>query len=141
MMRRMGEMKASEAERAVAAAIELASGLNSAVRDVTIVGNSNKIGLRLLPCDGVARVAVAGREGFESELEIARLLAGNESPVASLEPRVEPRVYERDGFAVTLWRFYEQSGREVGAWPTLDVEMSPPDEANSGASRAIDRAP
>src|SRR5205823_13275920 len=24
-----------------------------------------------------------------------------------LEPRVEPRVYERDGFAVTLWTYYE----------------------------------
>ena len=29
------------------------------------------------------------------------------SPVAALEPRVEPRVYERDGFAVTWWTYYE----------------------------------
>jgi hypothetical protein len=29
------------------------------------------------------------------------------SPVAAPEPRVEPRVYERDGFAVTLWTHYE----------------------------------
>lgn len=111
----MGEMKMSEVERAVAAAIEVASALNLAVRDARIVCNSNKIGLRLLPCDVFARVAVAGREAFKSELEIARLLAETESPVASLEPRVEPLVYERDGFAVTLWRFYEQSGEEVSA--------------------------
>lgn len=108
-------MKTPEVERAVAAAIELASALNLAVRDARIVCNSNKIALRLLPYDVFARVAVAGREAFESELEIARLLAETESPVANLEPRVEPRVYERDGFAVTLWRFYEQSGGEVSA--------------------------
>jgi Ser/Thr protein kinase RdoA (MazF antagonist) len=28
---------------------------------------------------------------------------------------VEPRVYERDGFAFTLWRYYEQSGIEASA--------------------------
>jgi thiamine kinase-like enzyme len=27
--------------------------------------------------------------------------------VAALDPRVEPRVYERDGFVVTLWTYYE----------------------------------
>jgi thiamine kinase-like enzyme len=27
--------------------------------------------------------------------------------VAALEPRVEPKVYERDGFVVTLWTYYE----------------------------------
>ena len=27
--------------------------------------------------------------------------------MAELEPRVEPRVYVRDGFAVTLWTYYE----------------------------------
>jgi thiamine kinase-like enzyme len=43
----------------------------------------------------------------EFEVEVARRLAETDSPVAELEPRVEPRVYERDGFAVTLWTYYE----------------------------------
>ncbi|HEU5383549.1 MAG TPA: phosphotransferase [Ktedonobacteraceae bacterium] len=34
-------------------------------------------------------------------------LAQTESPVAEPEPRVEPRVYIRGGFAVTLWKYYE----------------------------------
>jgi len=41
------------------------------------------------------------------EVELAQRLAETESPVAALEPRVEPLVYERDGFAVTLWTYYE----------------------------------
>src|SRR5262249_60081944 len=34
-------------------------------------------------------------------------LAGRASRVAGLEPRVERRVYERGGFAVTLWTYCE----------------------------------
>ena len=34
--------------------------------------------------------------------------------MAALEPRVEPRVYEHDGFVVTLWTYYEAvTSREV----------------------------
>ena len=68
---------------------------------------------RLLPCDVVARVAFAGFEEFQAELEIGRRLAEVEAPVASLEPRVEPCVYERHGFVVSLWTYYEQARQEV----------------------------
>jgi hypothetical protein len=106
-------MKASEVVRAVGAAMEVASALDLAVADTRVLHNSNKLALRLLPCDVFARVAFAGREVFQAELEIGRRLAEAESPVASPEPRVEPRVYERDGFVVTLWTYYEQSRQEV----------------------------
>ena len=43
-------------------------------------------------------------------------------PVAALEPRVEPRVYERDGFVVTLWTYYE---------PATPGEVSPADYAHA----------
>jgi Phosphotransferase enzyme family len=59
------------------------------------------------PCDVLARVALAGREVSALEVELAQHLAAIASPVAALEPRVEPRVYEGDGFAVTLWTYYE----------------------------------
>jgi hypothetical protein len=106
-------MQASEVVRAVGAAMELASGLDLAVADARVVQNSNKLALRLLPCDVFARVAFAGHEVLQAELEIGRRLAEVGSPVASLEPRVEPRVYEQDGFVVTLWTYYEQSRQEV----------------------------
>jgi hypothetical protein len=109
------EMKASEVLRGVDAAMEVASGLDLTVADTRVLQNSNKLGLRLLPCDVFARVAFVGREVFQGELEIGRQLAEGGSPVASLEPRVKPRVYERDGFAVTLWTYYEQSRQEVSA--------------------------
>ena len=56
------------------------------------------------------------------EVELAQRLAETESPVAALEPRVEPRVYERDGFVITLWTYYE---------PASPREVSPADYANA----------
>jgi aminoglycoside phosphotransferase (APT) family kinase protein len=55
-----------------------------------------------------------GQEVAQFEVDLALRLAAAESPVAALEPRVEPRVYERDGFVITLWTYYEpQSPPEV----------------------------
>jgi hypothetical protein len=108
-------MKASEVARAVDATVAIVSGLDLAVTETRVLQASNKLALRLLPCDVLARVALAGREVFRSELEIGRRLAEAGSPVAGLEARVEPRVYERDGFAVTLWTYYEQSGQVTPA--------------------------
>jgi len=101
-------MKASEVPRAVAAAMSTASTLDLSVADAVVLHDSNRLAVRLLPCDVLARVAhVAHQAGAEVEVEVARQLAQTASPVAELEPRVEPRVYVRDGFAVTLWAHYE----------------------------------
>jgi hypothetical protein len=90
----------------VAAAMSIASALDLPVDDAVVLHDSNKVTLRLLPCDVVARVAqVGGLAPFE--VELAQRLAEIEGPVAALEPRVEPRVYERDGFVLTLWTYYE----------------------------------
>src|SRR5262245_58933726 len=91
----------------MAAATALAGELHLRVDDAGVIHNSNKLALRLLPCDVCARVALVGQEVAALEVELALRLAGTASPVAALEPRVEPRVYERDGFAVTLWTYYE----------------------------------
>jgi len=100
-------MHAPEIERAVAAATSLAAELDLAVSETMLLHNSNKLALRLLPCDVVARVAPVGEEVAQFELDIAGGLADVGSPVAALEPRVEPRAYERDGFVVTFWTHYE----------------------------------
>jgi Ser/Thr protein kinase RdoA (MazF antagonist) len=85
-----------------------ASALDLRVDDAVILHDSNRITLRLRPCDVLARVAhMEGQGGAEFEVEVARRLAETESPVASLDPRVEPRVYVRDGFVITLWTYYE----------------------------------
>ncbi|WP_313887921.1 phosphotransferase family protein [Lentzea alba] len=100
-------MEAEIVSRAMAAATALARELRLRVDDAVVICNSNKLALHLLPCGVFARVAVAGQEVAALEVELALRLSATSSPVAALEPRVEPRVYERDGFAVTLWTHYD----------------------------------
>ena len=100
-------MQASEAQRAVAAATSIASSLDLPADDAVVLHDSNKLTLRLLPCDVLARVAPAAQQAAQFEIELAERLAGAGCPVAVLEPRVEPRVYGSDGFVVTLWTYYE----------------------------------
>src|SRR6187551_3796472 len=107
-------MQASEVPLAVAAAISTASSLDLTVDDAIVLHDSNKLTLRLLPCDVLARVARVAHRVAQFEVELAQRLAESGCPVAALEPRVEPRVYERDGFVVTLWSYYESTtSREI----------------------------
>ena len=114
-------MQASEVPRAVAAATSIASALDLTVDDAIVLHDSNKLALRLLPCDVLARVAPVAHQVAQFEVDVAQRLSGTESPVAALEPRVEPRVYEHDGFVVTLWTYYE---------PLSPPESSPADYAD-----------
>ena len=99
---------ASQIQLAVGAAMSTASALDLRVDEAVVLHDSNRLALRLRPCDVLARVAhVEGQGGAEFEVEVARRLAETDSPVASLDPRVEPRVYVRDGFVTTLWTYYE----------------------------------
>ena len=106
-------MQATEAQRAVAAAMSIASSLELPVDDAIVLNDSNKLTLRLLPCDVLARVAPVAQQVAQFEIALAQRLAESGSPVATLEPRVEPRVYERDGFVITLWTYYEPVTTEV----------------------------
>src|SRR5580700_5155673 len=100
-------MQPSESQRALAAAMSTALALDLTVDDAIVLHDSNKLTVRLLPSDVLARVAPTAQQVAHFEVQLAQLLAETESPVAALEPRVEPRVYERDGFVVTLWTYYE----------------------------------
>ena len=100
-------MESSDVSRAIDAAISIAEALDLTADDATLLRNSNKLALRLLPCDVFARVAHVELELAPFEIELARRLAETESPVAALEPRVEPRSYAHDGFEVSLWTYYE----------------------------------
>jgi hypothetical protein len=104
-------MEPSEVRRAVEAGSSIATALGLRVDDAVVVHNSNRIVVRLTPCDVLARVRpLVDQTGDDLEVEVARHLVETGSPVAELAPRVEPRVYPRDGFAVTLWKYYEPVG-------------------------------
>jgi thiamine kinase-like enzyme len=107
-------MQGSAVPRAVAAAKSTASSLGLTADEAIVLHDSNKLTLRLLPCDVLARVAPVAHQVAQFELELAQQLLESGCPVAAVEPRVEPRVYERDGFVVTLWTYYESvTPREV----------------------------
>jgi hypothetical protein len=104
----------TDVPRAVAAATSAASALGLTVDRAAILHASNRLALRLLPSDVVARVALAAHGAAQLEVDLALQLAGTDSPVAALDPRVPPGVYERDGFAVTLWSYHaHQPSREL----------------------------
>jgi hypothetical protein len=112
-MRRDG-MEPRELRHAVEAARVTASELGLRVDDVGVVHNSDRAVLRLVPCDALVRVAPSGHLADSAfEVEVARLLAGTGAPVAGLDPRVAPRVHVREGFAVSLWTYYEPVGTEI----------------------------
>ena len=115
-------MQVSEVPRAVAAARATAASLGLAADDAIVLHDSNKLTLRLLPCDVLARVAPEADQVAQLEVELAQRLAEVGCPVAALEPRVEPGVHERDGFVVTLWTYYE---------PVTPPEVPPADYARA----------
>ena len=105
-------MQAVEAQRAVAAAMSTASALDLAADDAVALNDSNRLVVRLMPCDTVARVTpVTHHAGHhmspEREVEVVQLLAQTDSPVATLDARVEPRVFVRDGFKIAMWTYFE----------------------------------
>jgi aminoglycoside phosphotransferase (APT) family kinase protein len=115
-------MQPSEIQRALAAGMSTASALGLAADDAIVLHDSNKLTVRLLPCDVVARVAPVAHQVARLEIGLAQRLAESESPVAVPDPRAEPRVYERDGFVVTLWTYYK---------PVMSGEVSPAGYANA----------
>jgi hypothetical protein len=115
-------MQASEITRAVATVRSVASSLGLTADDAIVLQDSNRVTLRLLPCDVLAQVASAARHSPQFELDLAQRLATFGAPVAALDPRVEPRVYERDGFVITFWTYYE---------PLTSDEVPPDDYADA----------
>jgi hypothetical protein len=90
-------MQASEVPRAVAAAMSSASALDLTVGDAIVLHDSNRIVLRLLPCNLVARVAhIAHQAGAAFEVELAQRLVKTESCHCSPynDPQPPPNLYQ-----------------------------------------------
>jgi Phosphotransferase enzyme family len=119
-------MKVFETHRAVDAAMEVARGFDLAVDDAIVLHESNRLVVRLLPCDTVARVSPRGWFSPRTEVEVARRLAGvADCPVAGLDPRAAPFTVNRDGFEVALWTYFE---------PAQSRQLPP-----AGYARALER--
>lgn len=104
-------MEVAEVQRAVEAGRSVASALGLRVAGAIVVHNSNRVVVRLTPCDVLVRIGPPASDGADDlEVEVARRLAETGSPVAELAAGVEPRVYVHGGFAVTLWKYYEPAG-------------------------------
>jgi hypothetical protein len=106
-------VEAADARRAVTAATSVAASVDLAVDDALVLNDSNRLVVRLMPCDVVARIVPLGYRvfaaalGAEREVQVLRRLAAADAPVAALDPRVEPRVFVRDGFEIELLTYYE----------------------------------
>lgn len=115
-------MQESEVARAVAAAMATATSLGLTVDEARVLQNSNKLAVRMLPCDVLARVAPQSQQVAQLEVDLAQRLTLAGCPVGGLEPRVEPGVHERDGWVITLWTYYE---------PVTSDEVPPADYADA----------
>ncbi len=99
-------------ERAVEAAIAIASGYGIKVRSPLMLRSTNNTVVHLGPAPIVAKIgtgpgARAGT-GLTHELVLAVHLAGLGAPVVEPSPELPARVYHAGDLAITFWRYYEQ---------------------------------
>lgn len=107
MSERLRERVAGGTEAALATAALM--GLSAERAEV--LQDSNRVVLRVQPCDTVVRVVESAHaEHLERELLLASRLERLGAPVAAPDPRVERRVFGDDEFAMTFWRHYEAAG-------------------------------
>ncbi|MDN3027490.1 phosphotransferase [Streptomyces sp. S.PB5] len=117
-------MELPELRRGVEAARAVAAELGLQADGMVVINNSDRVVLRLVPCDVVARVAPQRHlADLEFEVGVACRLTDVGAPVAELEPRVEPRVYVRDAFAISFWTYYEPVGSQIAAADYAEVLM------------------
>jgi len=84
-------MQPVQRRRARVAAMSAASALGLEVDDAVVLSDSNRLVVRLMPCDVVARIVPAGYRvfsaavGAERELEVLQRVAETGGPVAVLD--------------------------------------------------------
>lgn len=115
-------MQPADISRAIAAAREVAASRRLLVDHAIVLNSSNKLMVRLLPCDVVARIARHPDRSASFEVDLARRLAAAGCPVAGLESTDAAGPDERDGFVITLWNHYA---------PVASREISPREYADA----------
>lgn len=106
-------MQSPDLERAIQAAVSTARALGLQADEAVVLQNSNKLALRLRPCDSFARVAPLSHGTARFEIDVARGLAETGAPAAAPDPRVPQTVHSADGFAITFWTYYAPVAPEV----------------------------
>lgn len=101
-------MNTIDSRRACAAAASLAASFGLVVDDHVVLHDSNRLVVRLLPCNIVARISPSGWYSPRAEVELARRLAAEtDGLIAGLDPRVEPAIFQRDNFEIGMWTYFE----------------------------------
>lgn len=108
-------MDPNQTQRATAASVSLAASLGLRVDRTVVLHESNRLVVRLLPCDIVARVSPNGWYSPKKEVELARRLAAETNGlIAGLDHRVESIIFERDDFEIGMWTYFEpESSQEI----------------------------
>lgn len=104
-------MHPAAAARACHAATELVRSLGLAVDEVADLHDSNRLTVRLLPCDLVARIGPLELGGSQVEVDRALCLVEAGAPVGPLDPRTPPQVHVGDGVEITLWTYCPPASR------------------------------
>ena len=86
--------------------MEVVRSLGLEADEIVDLQDSNRLTVRVLPCDLVARIGPADHAGAQVEVDRVLRLAEAEAPVGRLDPRTPPQVHVRDGFEITLWTHY-----------------------------------
>lgn len=104
-------METAAAARARIAAIDLARSFGLEADEVIDLHDSNRLTVRLLPCDLVARISPLELGGSQIEVDRALRLLAAGAPIGPLDPRTPPQVHVRDGVEITLWSYCPPVGR------------------------------
>lgn len=107
----VSRMHPHAATRARLTATDLVRSLGLAVDEVVDLHDSNRLTVRLLPCDLVARIGPLELGGSQVEVDRALRLLEAGAPVGPLDPRTSPQVHVRDGFEITLWAYCPPASR------------------------------
>lgn len=100
-------MDRETARSALAASRRVGTHVGLTVDRAVVLQDSNRLTVHLQPCDVVARIAPQMlRSSAEREVVVASALASAGAPIAPLDPRVEPRVFDEGGFAISLWAYH-----------------------------------
>ena len=104
----LAPMDEPQRKRALIALGTVAARLGLATHSTAVLHASNRLAIRVSPCEVLARVAFdAHSASAQYELDVALEAARRGAPAERPAPGVEPNVFLEDGFAITFWTYYE----------------------------------
>jgi hypothetical protein len=116
------------AERAVRAAVAVATRHGLRVTSPDVLWDSNNTVVHLPPAPVVAKVATNERRpdgavALARELAVGTHLAGLGAPAAEPSRELPPRVHGHDGLPMTFWRYYEHDSDANAPCPAVAAAL------------------